>query len=334
MTDPSSARRQLEGMVVVDHSTFGPGPYATELLLSLGARVIKIESPTGDPGRGVPGLWQAFNAGKESVVCDLRSAEGKDAVYELLRTADVMVNSWRPGTAERLGMGARQLLELNPALVHCSITGFGSTSDLSDRPGHDLNFLAASGAYARMYHESLEVPRLPLGDIAAGFAAAFRISAAVSAARATGHGSVVDVSIAALLAECARFGAISDASIDGDGAVTPAYGVFRLGDGSRVALGVVTEPHFWSELMGCLGLDRWVALSPGDVGTHASEVRADLTTRLLQMDRAGLESAFEGHRDVPWTFVEEGAIPDFDPPVPVVNSLPPKLGEHGVHVSA
>lgn len=324
----------LAGMVVLDHSTFGPGPYATELLRSLGARVIKLEPPTGDPGRDVPGLWQAFNAGKESIVCDLRDVGVREEVYRMVGTADAVVNSWRPGTAERLGMGADDLLSRRRSLVYCSIAGFGVGSPLRDRPGHDLNFLAGSGAYARIYRDSLEVPRLPIGDSIAGFAAAFRITAAVAAARSTGRGQVIEVSIAALLAECARFGAVADASIDGDGAVTPAYGVFLLGDGSRVALGVVTETHFWTQLMVCLGLDQWVSIPPHEIGDRAGAVRADLVERLLHFDRSSLESAFSGHRDVPWTFVEEGSVPDFDAPVPRVSEPPPELGEHGRHVVA
>ncbi len=323
-----SASRQLEGVLVVDHSTFGPGPYATVLLRSLGARVVKFEPPGGEPGRSVPALWEAFNAGKESIVCDLRTAEGRAFARDAALKADVFMTSWRPGTAERLGLGRADLLPARPSLVYCAMTGYGAQSPLADRPGHDLNFLAASGAYARIYRGSLETPRLPLGDMGAGMAAAFRITAAVFGARATGIGGFIEVSIAGLLAECARLGIMADDSIVGEGDVTPAYGVFRLADGGRVALGVVHEKHFWSATCRALGLDAWADFDAAEMARRSGEIRRGLTAAFAGLDRAGLQAAFAAHRDIPWSFVEEGEATGLKPLMPPIGEPAPELGKH------
>lgn len=328
--DPAqlAASRQLEGVVVADHSTFGPGPYATVLLRSLGARVIKFEPPGGEPGRSVPSLWEAFNAGKESIVCDLRTAEGRAFARDAALAADVFMTSWRPGTAERFGLGSAELLAAKPSLVYCAMTGYGLATPLADRPGHDLNFLAASGAYARIYRDSLEVPRLPVGDMGAGMAAAFRITAAVFGARATGIGGIVEVSIAGLLAECARLGIMADESIVGEGDLTPAYGVFRLADGSRVALGVVHEKHFWSATCRALGLDAWAEFDAAQMASHAGEIRRGLTEALARLDRAALQAAFGASRDIPWSLVEEGEASGLKPLMPPIGEPAPELGKH------
>ena len=137
----------LSGLTVLDLSRFVPGPYATMMLADLGARVIKIEQPEGgDPMRGLPGASPAFenlNRNKESVTLDLR--RGREVLLRLARRADVLVEGFRPGVADRLGIGYRRVARLNPRIVYCSISGYGQSGPLRDEPGHDVNYLARSG---------------------------------------------------------------------------------------------------------------------------------------------------------------------------------------------
>jgi alpha-methylacyl-CoA racemase len=153
----SAAVQPLAGILVVDLTRLLPGPYASRELLRLGARVVRVEAPEGDPLRAAAPQWDAFlNAGKESVACDLKRDLG--FANALLARADVVLEGFRPGTAERLG------LVVPPGAVYCSITGFGAGARAS-QAGHDLNYLGYAGALA---DTAPAVPPLPVADLAAG----------------------------------------------------------------------------------------------------------------------------------------------------------------------
>ena len=151
----------LAGVRVLDLSQFLPGPFATQLLADMGADVLKVEPPAGDPLRrldpatGRPGpkdgrspYYDAINAGKTVVRVDLKSADGKRALATLVAAADVLLESYRPGVLERLGFGPARLREINPGLVHCALSGYGQTGPNRLRAGHDINYIASTGAYS------------------------------------------------------------------------------------------------------------------------------------------------------------------------------------------
>ena len=136
----------LSGLRVLDLSIWRPGPYATSLLVPLGADVLKVEPPGGDPMRHYPGLFAAINEGKRSVELDLKDADGRARALELAAQADVLVEGFRPGVLARLGLDEAAVRARNPGIVYCSISGYGQHDPRAALPGHDVNYQAWSGA--------------------------------------------------------------------------------------------------------------------------------------------------------------------------------------------
>ena len=171
----------LEGMRVLDVSQYVPGPYATLMFADMGAEVVKVEPPGGDPMRvlgpidsdGISAFYKVVNGGKSVIRLDLKSAEGKAAFAALIRAADVLVESYRPGVLERLGFGRPKLKSLNPRLVHCALSGYGQTGPYRLRAAHDLNYMAmAGGLTASGTSAGPAVPGSAVDDYASGIQAA------------------------------------------------------------------------------------------------------------------------------------------------------------------
>ena len=135
----------LEGIRVLDLGIWRPVPYATQLLAEMGADVIKVEPPDGDPMRVFPGLFAILNAGKRSVAADLKDADQRAVVLDLARDGDVVIEGFRPGVAARLGVGPDDVRAINPRAVYCSISGFGQDGPMRDVSGHDLSYQALAG---------------------------------------------------------------------------------------------------------------------------------------------------------------------------------------------
>src|SRR5712691_13526846 len=143
----------LNGVRVLDLSRLLPGAYCTQLLQAQGAQVTKIEPPAGAPIRALPGgntYFEALHGGKQLLTLDLRTETGRDALRERGVEADVLVEGLRPGVMERMELGYQALAAINPALVYCAVTGYGSNGSMARRAGHDLNYLARSGALSLM----------------------------------------------------------------------------------------------------------------------------------------------------------------------------------------
>jgi alpha-methylacyl-CoA racemase len=179
----------LAGKLVVDLTRYLPGPFATRELLRYGARVVRLESPDGDPLRTIAPEWDAtLNAGKESVVCDLK--RDPDLGRGLCSRADVVLEGFRPGVADRLGIGPNDLPE---HVVYCSLTGFGSHGPHAARAGHDLNYLGYAGALA---DTAPALPPVQIADLGAGaLAAVAEILAALIERERTGRGAHIEVSM-------------------------------------------------------------------------------------------------------------------------------------------
>jgi crotonobetainyl-CoA:carnitine CoA-transferase CaiB-like acyl-CoA transferase len=246
----------LSGVRVLDLSIWRPGPYATQLLADLGADVLKVEPPDGDPMRMFPDLFATLNANKRSVVLDLKTDDGRARVHELVADADALVEGFRPGVVDRLGVDYETVRAINPALVYCSISGFGQTGPLAHAPGHDLNYQAVAAALAPQGGEPIWSP-IPIGDLAGGVFGALGVVAAIVGRARTGLGEHVDVSMTDVLATWT--GPLEGTVLaDEDQALggLPTYGCFPTKDGRFLTLGLMSEEHLWVKMCDALGLEH------------------------------------------------------------------------------
>ncbi len=244
----------LDGMRVLDAGIWRPVPHATQMLADLGAEVLKIEPPGGDPMRTFPQLFRDVAGHKRSIELNLRTPEGRGRALELAAGADVFCEGWRPGVAARLGVAYDDVRAVNPSIIYCSVSGYGQTGPNVERPGHDVNYQALAGALAPRPGEPPAIPRVPLADLAAGTIAAFCITAAWAKRVQTGEGERIDVAMADVVASWS--GTSSDNVLEGRTGPTPGsagYGVFACADGGWITLAVISEDHFWQAV--CDGLD-------------------------------------------------------------------------------
>jgi CoA:oxalate CoA-transferase len=251
----------LAGIRILDLSELLPGPYATQLLADLGAEVIKIERPPHGDGarRMMPGIFAAVNRGKASILLDLKSAADRERLYAMLGTADVLIEGYRPGVAERLGVDHASLSARNPRIISLSLTGYGPESG---EAGHDVNFLARSGLLSLAQAVDGLPPAtlgLPFADIAGSMFAAITLLAALRQRDRDGKGCHLQLSIADALTHwmTPRFGAL----LAEDFALwrrPPAYGAFACADGGLLALGAI-EDHFFHRLVEVMALGEFTA---------------------------------------------------------------------------
>ena len=242
----SGAVQPLAGMLVVDFSRYLPGPFATRELLRLGARVVRVEPPEGDPMRLTAPAWDAaINAGKESVVCDLKAEP--EFGRALCERADVVVEGWRPGVAQRLGVGPDDVPERT---VHCAITGFGLGTRHEARVGHDVNYLGWAGALA---DTAPALPPIQIADLAAGaLSAAMDILAALLERERTGRGARLTISMThnshRLLAHRLAGEPLPRLLTGG----LASYSLYETADGRHLTVGAL-EPKFFSRLCEVVG---------------------------------------------------------------------------------
>lgn len=277
---PTATQHPLAGVRVLDLTRLLPGPAATRHLADLGADVIKIEDPgPGDYARdmlrssadretGRPSLFfRSLNRGKTEVRLDLKPPEGREALIEHVRHADVLIESFRPGVMARLGLGWDTLRAANPALVMCSITGYGQDGPLAHAAGHDINYVGYAGMLDQLAGADGApiVPNVQIGDLLGGaLTAVVGILAALVDARATGRGRYIDVSMTdsvfahnlmAFFAVGTR-GKASPAGTDLLNGGVPCYGVYRTADDRFMAVGAL-ELKFWQTMCDVIGRPEW-----------------------------------------------------------------------------
>jgi len=257
----------LLGVRVVELAGLGPGPFGAMLLADLGADVIRIDRPSAlaEPLRGGTG-GEVMGRGKRSIALDLKDPHELDVARRLIDDADVLVDPYRPGVTERIGLGPQDCLERNPELIYARMTGWGQEGPLANASGHDLNYIALAGALHPM--GPADAPPLPplnlVGDFGGGgMLLGFGIACALFERTRSGQGQVIDVAmidgVATLLASVCELDAAGQWSHERgsnwlDGAA-PWYGVYRTADERFVTVGSL-EGKFYSQLLRALALDE------------------------------------------------------------------------------
>ena len=256
----------LAGVKVVELAGIGPGPFCGMMLADMGAQVIRVERASSVPAEMPEGSPpDVASRGKQSIGVDLKSADGVEAVLRLVERCDVLIEGFRPGVTERMGLGPDVCLERNPALVYGRMTGWGQDGPYALAAGHDINYIALSGVLSMIGRKDTgPVPPLNLvGDFGGGgMLLAFGVASALVSARTTGQGQVVDAAMvdgAAVLA--AMFSSLTASGLWTEGRGSNLldtgahfYDVYECADGEYVSIGSI-EPQFYSILLDKLGLD-------------------------------------------------------------------------------
>lgn len=301
-----TATGPLAGVRVVELVGIGPGPFAAMLLADLGADVIRIDRPTGPALASAPPEQDIVGRGRPSVALDLRSERGIEVVLELVERADILIEGFRPGVTERLGIGPAACLDHNPALVYGRMTGWGQRGPLSQRAGHDLTYLAVSGALDGLGRADAPpaFPQNLLGDFGGGsLYLVTGVLAALTHARATGEGQIVDAAIVDGVAHLLAMSVTMQqaGSWDGQrgtgllGSGVPFYDVYETADHRWMAVGGL-EPQFWAvteQLLAAAGHDgmpdrndpaSWPALRTWLAEVFASRDQAEWTALFESSD--------------------------------------------------
>lgn len=274
----------LDGVRVLDLTRLLPGAVCTMLLADMGADVIKVEDPNGgDYARWMPPktgdtgtFFLSSNRNKRSIIIDLKQAAGLDAFMRLVTEADVLLEGFRPGVTDRLGVGAAAMCALNPRLIYCSLSGWGQSGPYAHESGHDLNYLSRSGAIGAS--RTPQPPGGQIADVGGAYAAALGIVAALHRRHTTGSGDVLDISLFEASLPF-TFYQMVEGQAGGSGALTGGYAyydVYTTQDNRHVALAAL-EPKFWRNF--CDAVER-----PDLIPLHSQPEQQDtLRTQLTDL---------------------------------------------------
>lgn len=291
----------LAGIRILEFEGIGPGPHTAMVLAGLGANVLRISRPGSSPGRKFNPVLERGRVGR--VALDLKSPQHREHLLSLMGQADALIEGFRPDVMERLGLGPDECLARNPALVYGRVTGWGRTGPLAHSAGHDINYIALTGAlHAIGTPESGPIPPLNLvGDFGGGgLLLAFGMVCALLEARTSGRGQVVDAamvdgaaSLMSMIYGMLANGRWTDRPAQNilDGSAY-FYTCYPCKDGGSIAVGAI-EPQFRREFLAGLGFeapfDRFFKAADDDAG-----IRADIARRFLERDRDEWATAFEG----------------------------------------
>ena len=303
-------RFPLDGLRVLDLSRLLPGAFATLMLAELGAEVVKIEDPKGgDPMRTLPPLVNGrsvydllLNRGKKSVTLDLRQPSSAATLDRLVAKSDIVVESFRPRTAKKLGVAGEQLRQRYPALIHCAITGYGQTGPYAERPGHDLNYVSVSGFLAADARATGALPKMFIADVGGGaMSAVAGILAALVGRERFGVGATLDISMHDAALYWVMLPAARDLIDEGHSAVGElptfgahaSYNIYETADGKHIALGAL-ERKFWVAF--CAGIGRADLASRHDSdAADQAELLREMRTLFLTRTQGEWLDLFAGH---------------------------------------
>jgi len=296
----------LEGIRILDLSRLLPGPFATQLLADFGAEVIKVEDPLqGDYLRWrepfitkgeykESAAFLALNRNKKSIILDLKRFEGQEIFYKLAATADVILETFRPGVVEKLKIDYESIREINPRIIYCALTGFGQNGPYRDLPGHDLNYIGVGGVASLTGEPDHPILMgVPVADIGGGaLNAVIAILMAIIARYKTGEGQYLDVAMldgamSWLAYAFSQYSATGEPPLRGTGRLTggrPGYGIYRTKDQKYIAVGAL-EQKFWENL--CKVLHRPALIeNPQPKGSEKEEIVGILQKAFLSKTRA------------------------------------------------
>jgi alpha-methylacyl-CoA racemase len=358
------SRGPLDGLKVIELAGIGPGPYAAMLLADLGADVVRIERP-GPPASGVPPEKDVLRRNRRSIVVDLRDPDGVRTVLSMAARAAVLLEGFRPGVTERLGLGPADCWNVNPRLVYGRMTGWGQSGPLAPTAGHDIGYIALTGALASIGRAG-EAPVPPvnlLGDFGGGSTfLVIGVLAAVWEAGRSGRGQVVDAAIvdgASSLTALLHGLMAAGQWVDRRGSNfldtgVPWYDTYVTADGQWMAVGAL-EPKFYSEFARLLGLSDDVAALRDDP-SEWPRLRAAISHAFAARNRDDWAAVFEGtdacvapvlslteaathpHLAARGTFIEVGGVtqpapaPRFSRTIPRQPTPPPPVGADALDV--
>jgi len=289
------------GVKVLDLSRLLPGPFCSMLLADFGAEVIKIEDPDGgDYIRGWPpflgknsGFHVVLNRNKQSLTLNLKKPEGKELLKRLAATTDVLLEGFRPGVMERLGLGYEVLRAINPRLIYCAITGYGADGPRALRAGHDINYLALNGVLSYSGRQgNPAMSGVQIADLGGGaLYAAFAIATALFARERIGEGQQIDLAMAdgALTWHCLRWGKyLADGLVPGQGDDFlnhgfACYNLYATRDGRTMSLGAL-EPQFWKLFCETVGRPDWNTPGYFEPGPHQRELQREVAALFAGKD--------------------------------------------------
>ena len=326
----------LHGLRVVELAGIGPGPYTCMLLADAGADVLRVDRASGRPvSPPSGGHWDLLNRSRPSVAVDLKHPKGLALVLDLVERADALVEGWRPGVAERLGLGPDECWARNRRLVYGRMTGWGQSGPLSATAGHDIDYIALSGALWSVGRTGdRPVPPLNLvGDFGGGgLLLAFGIVAAVYEAQRSGQGQVVDAAMvdgaASLMTMTHAFHQLGwwleQRGVNILDTGSHFYEVYETSDGKYFAVGAI-EPQFYAELLRVLGLEgeelpaqqdrsQWPAMKERFAAVFATATRDEWAERFAGTDACGApvlspwEAHLHPHNAARGTFVDVGGV--------------------------
>jgi crotonobetainyl-CoA:carnitine CoA-transferase CaiB-like acyl-CoA transferase len=293
----------LEGVRILTLAEQYPGPFATLVAADLGAEVIIVERGSGDPARQFPGFHAALNRNKKSVVLDLKTNDGKEALRGLIRDTDVLMEGYRPGTMTRLGFDYPSAAAINPRVVYLSISGFGQTGPYRDRPAHDLSYQALAGLLFRQAETSQPEapPDIAIGDLSSAMFALTGMLSGLLRRERTGQGTYIDVSMTDCLVSwmtamlAPRMNGTAAAFVNDE----PGYGIFRCADGKLLTLSIAHEDWFWQPLCVLLDMGEVGILKHPERVSRQAELRSRIAERLLSRERGAWAVALD-QAGIPW----------------------------------
>lgn len=260
----------LSGIRILDLTRYFPGPFATLRLQERGAEVLKIEDRNGDPARfmdrldGEEGvIFRSMSRGKKSISLNLKEADDKECFYKLVMTADAVVESFRPGVAERLGIDYATLSQLNPSITYVSVTGYGQNSSLAHLAGHDLNYMSLSGALDQLLDENGAPikPQMAIADLVTGLAVSEAIAVGLVKSAHSGKGSYTDLSMTDVMLSFMGLHVTNFSAGGGEHGINDhgiGYGIFKTEDGRYISL-CALEEKFFANFCRAIGKEHLIA---------------------------------------------------------------------------